>query len=63
MLQTDTGDAAKRQATLAHLAEERDERFTVIGTSYSPLHAGPRGLSANKTKGLYYSWESYICTG
>jgi len=45
MLQADAGDAAKRQTTLAHLAEEKDERFTGIGTSYSPLSAGLRGLS------------------
>lgn len=50
MPQTDTGDADKRQATLAHLAEEKDERFAMIGTSYFTLSAGPRGLACQQDK-------------
>lgn len=48
MLQTDKRYAAKSQATLAHLAEERDERFAMIGTSHLRCCSQSSGLPTSQ---------------
>lgn len=44
MLRRDTGDAAERWAAPAPLAQERGERFTVIGTTYSQCWSQRSGV-------------------